>query len=62
MKKLITLIAEVLSGTQVPISLGKHILGTATKPLYEIRDRLHLLGYLSTNEIEVELRKFIEEK
>ncbi len=53
----VRLIAEVLAGTQVPRSLGA--LGAATKPWDVLRNRLHVFGYLSSDEYEQVLRKVI---
>lgn len=44
------LVAELISGTAVPRSLG--ILGAAEKPWDELSDYLHLFGYADADEVE----------
>jgi hypothetical protein len=50
----ITLLADVLAHTQAPRSMG--MLGAANKSWDELRTVLNLFGYMSTEEIEQQLR------
>lgn len=59
-KDIVRLIAEILSGVQVPLSLG--VLGVVAEPLGELRNRLRLHGWPDADEHEEKLREFIKEK
>ncbi len=56
--KTIRLVAEILSGTNVPRSLG--VLGVAEKPRDELIDQLHLFGYFDADEAEKALIEYQE--
>ena len=60
--RIIYLLAELLAGTQVPRSLGATVLGAGTSPWDELRNELHLFGWLDAKAIEVRLREYIQEK
>lgn len=57
--RVIGLLAEVLSGTQVPRSLGT--LGAATEPWDELRKELGWFGWSNSEEIEAKLRTVLRE-
>lgn len=57
--KLKRLIAEMLSGTNVPRSMG--VLGVAAAPRDELVDTLGLFGYFSAEDAEKALNKHEEE-
>lgn len=59
-KDIVRLIAEILSGIQVPLSLG--VLGVAVEPLGKLRDRLCLRGWPDADEHEEKLQEYIKEK
>ncbi len=52
------LIARIIEGTAVPRSIGA--LGSATEPWDELREKLCLFGYSSTEEIELAITTFVE--
>lgn len=59
-KSKIRLIAEILAGSQVPLSMN--VLGAAAAPMIELRDQLNLFGYPSVEDIEGRLQGYLEEK
>jgi len=54
------LVAEIISGTAVPRSMG--LLGTAAPAWDELRDALNLFGYSDTDEVEQALMRWEESK
>ncbi len=54
-KTMVRLLAETLSGIQVPMSMG--VIGAAAQPYAELRDRLGLFGYPNADEIEKSLKR-----
>ena len=61
-KSIIRLLAEIMAGTQVPRSLGPHMLGTATEPWDELRYRLRVDGWASADDIESALTLVLVEE
>lgn len=55
--KVIKALAGVLSGAQVPLSMG--MLGAAAKPLTDLRDMLGLFGYPDAAEHEKRLKEIL---
>lgn len=56
-KNLITLLAELFVGLQVPLSIGA--LGTAREPYIELRRRMGLFGYPHPETVEVEVHRLL---
>lgn len=54
---LIRLTSELISGCQVPLSLG--MLGAAAQPYRELADKLHLFGWNDAESIEEALRQYL---
>lgn len=54
----IRLLAELLEGLQVPLSIGVP-LGTAREPYVQLRGKLHLFGYPTVEEHEWAIRKHL---
>ena len=54
-KEIVRLLAEILSGIQVPLSIG--VLGAAAAPFVALRDRLGLVGYPNADETEKALKR-----
>ena len=59
-EKVISLLAAILEGTQVPRSFGEGYLGAATKPWDELRGELGLFGYPDVKEHERKLTEALE--
>lgn len=55
--KIISLLAAILEGTQVPRSFGAGYLGAATAPWDELRGELRLFGYPDLEEHKEKLIK-----
>lgn len=60
--KIIRLVAELITGTQVSRSMGGHILGAGTKPWDQLHTELGMNGWHSVKEVEARLRRYITEK
>lgn len=54
-EELVQLLGKLMAGLSVPGAMG--LLGTAREPWGKLRDRWHLFGYQTGDEIAVEIRK-----
>ena len=59
---IVSLLAELLSGTQVPRSISKHMLGAGVESWDRLRVRLNLYGWVSPVEIEARLQSALRKE